>query len=497
MTRVDPVAVIAAAQTLNLTGLDIGDKMTTLGSALSGLTGMAGTDTAAQSFANAYDPAARSLLDAAKNVSDGFASIGLVLGASAQNHNDANAAAAHKPAPNIGSMPGQSKYAKPNSPNSAGDPAPGPWWWKIIVSYVQGKVWPNGHQDQLRKAADAWDAFANSVAGTSYGPEAVYQALDKLRAQDAEDIGAGLMLASDAYDSMFTISNNAKTIAQACRDHAQSIDDAHSEIESAAAEIILETAAIMVIGWGLSVFTGGTTGAGATALSAANLTRIGGNIAKIITGFEGAAVATAGGAVRVAPAAAAVANTMSKAASLPITRIAATTAGANAARLSQQEQADLKRIANEADYKKYLDRKAAEGKPPRSFDDYVEARDRFKGIQEQGAEREAAVAREKGLTPENGWEPQKYAPNGKGPGQEGSRRWDFANEERQQAVEVKSGQVGNTDFTRQVGIDESMVREGWQITYNLKEPLNPSQMAKLVELQTKYPGKFNYEIGMP
>ncbi|ORB47265.1 hypothetical protein BST43_26210 [Mycobacteroides saopaulense] len=488
--------MIAAAQSLNLTGLDIGQKMTTLGSTLSGFTGMAGTDTAAQSFAGAYDPAARSLLDAAKNLSDGFASVGLVLGASAQNHNDANAAAAHKPPPFIGGMPGQSKYEKPSSPNAAGDPAPGPWWWKLIVAYVQGKVWPNGHQDQLRNAAQAWDDFANSVVGTSYNPEAVYQALGKLRAQDAEDIGAGLMLASDAYEAMFTISSNAKTIAQACRDHAQSIDDAHSEIESAAAELIIETGAIMVIGWGLSLFTAGGSGAAATALSAGNLARIGANIARIITGFEGAAVATAGGAMRVAPAAAAVANTMSKAASLPITRIAATTAGANAARLSQQEQAELTRIANESDYKKYLDRKAAEGKPPRSYEDYLQARDRFRQIQEQGGDWEQAVGREKGLTPESGWEPQKYAPNGVKPTEEGARRWDFANFGKSEAIECKSGQVDMATFTKQLETDARMVnKENWQVTWQLKEALSPAQMTKLTELRAQTGGRFNYQIG--
>ena len=320
MTEVDPTAVLDAAQKINLPGLGIGARAEALSQTLAGLTGMAGTDTAAQSFADAYDPAGREFMSAVDNLAKGTANIGLVLGASAQNHNDANAAAARKPPPDIGSMPGQSTYAVSAPPPSAGDPSPGPWWWDLIAAYVQGKVWPNGHQDQLRQAADAWEDFA---AGVTTDAEGFYQGVQTLRGQDSEDIDAGLLVSESAYENVFAVAQNARSMAAVCREHAQSIDDAHSAIEEAAAELIISTVLIWAAGAALSTVTAGGGGAAAGALSAANLARIGANIANVIRGFEGAAVATAGGAVRVGTAGATISAAMSRAVSLPVTRIAA------------------------------------------------------------------------------------------------------------------------------------------------------------------------------
>ena len=102
------------------------------------------------------------------------------------------------------------------------------------------------------------------------------------------------------------------------------------------------------------------------------------------------------------------------------------------------------------------------------------------------------------MTRENGWEPQKYAPNGKNPNEAGSRRWDFANFDSRQAVEAKSGQVPEADFARQFDIDKTMVTErDWQVTYHLKEPLSPSQMQRLTEFQAESGGQFSFTIGVP
>ena len=496
MTEVDPVAVLDAAQKINLSGLSIGSRAEKLSQTLAGLTGMAGTDTAAQSFANAYDPAGRDFMGAIDNLAKGTANIGLVLGASAQNHNDANAAAARKPPPDIGAMPGQSGFTVSAPPPAAGDPSPGPWWWDLIAAYVQGKVWPNGHQDQLRQAADAWDGFAD---GVSTDAEGFYQGVQTLRGQDSEDIDAGLIMSESAYENVFAVAQNARSMAAVCREHAQSIDDAHSAIEEAAAELIVSTVLIWAVGALASTVTAGGGAAVATGLSAANLARIGASVANIIRGFEGAAVATAGGAVRAGTAGATISAAMSRAVSLPVTRIAATgVAGGNAARLTAQEQAQLTQIANKTDYEKYLARKQAEGKPARSYEDYIKARDKFAAIRQQGTDYEQAVAKDRGYTRENGWEGQKYAPNGKNPNEAGSRRWDFMHEGRQEAVEVKSGQVSEADFARQFDIDKTMVNDQrWQVTYHLNEPLSPSQMQRLTQFQAESGGRFSFTIGVP
>ena len=498
MVAVNPAEVIDAAQKIFLFGQTVSQQAETLGQTLSEQSGMAGTDTAAKSFAAAYDPASRDLYTAIVNLGTACTNAGLMLGATAQNHNDENAAAAGQAPPDIGYVPAPTTYnTSPGAslPGTSGDPSPGPWWWDLISSYVQGKLWPNGHQARLRKTADAWHTFAQSLtANLDYG---FYPALELLRKQDSEDIGSALILCEDMYTSVFDVQINAETLHSVCSDHAQNIDDAHEAIEEAAFEIIASSVIIWGIGALLAPETGGTSLGGSGLVDAAVLGRIGANIARIIEGFEGAALATAGAAAGPAAAGVRVAAAMARISQLPVTRIAAVSATGNAARITTEEQAELTRIANETDYKKYVDGKTAKGQPARDFDDYINARDRFRAIKAQGDEMENYVAQERGLTREAGWEPQRYAPNGKNPNEAGARRWDFANFDDKAAVEVKSGRVDNPEFNAQLGTDKSMVLDqGWRVTWHLKEPLTPSQMAQLKELEVESGGNFSVVIGV-
>jgi hypothetical protein len=497
MVAVNPAEVIDAAQKIFLFGQSVSQQAETLGQTLADQSGMAGTDTAAKSFAAAYDPAARDLYTAIVNLGTACTNAGLMLGATAQNHNDENAAAAGQAPPDIGYLPAPTTYNTASGaslPGTSGDPSPGPWWWDLISSYVQGKLWPNGHQDRLRKTADAWHTFAQSLtANLDYG---FYPALALLRKQDSEDIGSALILCEDMYTSVFDVQINAEALHSVCSDQAQNIDDAHSAIEEAAFEIIASSVIIWGIGALLAPETGGTSLGGSGLVDAAVLGRIGANIARIIEGFEGAALATAGAAAGPAAAGVRVAAAMARISQLPVTRIAAVSATGNAARLTAEEQAELTRIANETDYKKYVEGKIADGKPPRNFDDYIRARDTWRSNKIQGREWEDFVSQEHGYTREAGWDPQKYAPNGKGPGENGSRIWDFANFDQKAAVECKSGEVKPAEFDAQFATDSTMVREeGWRITWHVNQPLSPAQMAKLKQLEVETGGEFSVLVG--
>lgn len=105
MTRVDPVAVLTAGRNINIVGLNLTKMATEITNELAGFAGMAGTDLAAKSFAQTYDPAVNALVEALGNLGEGAAKVGLILGTSAHNYNDANAAAAHKPPPILGRCP--------------------------------------------------------------------------------------------------------------------------------------------------------------------------------------------------------------------------------------------------------------------------------------------------------------------------------------------------------------------------------------------------------
>lgn len=491
VTRVDPAAVLTAARNINIVGLQLTDAVTKATNNLSGFAGMAGTDTAASTFASSYDSAANSLVEALGKMGEGAAKVGLILATSAHNYNDANAAAAHKPPPDIGPMPEQPFGCPPtpNVPNAMGDPSPGPWWWDLIVSYVQGKLWPNGHQDQLRKAESEWKFIAQ---WTIRQAELLWEGMGQLRAQDAEDIEAGWSVASDVYEQLFTVSEHAKALAQMCADHARNIDEAHSAIENAVAELGITTALIWAAGALLTPVTAGGSDYAAAGITAAKLAQVGSKVAAIVTRFEGAAVAVAAGGARVAPAAASVSTAMARVAALPVVRVAAT--GANAGRVGAQEQESLKQLARERDYEKYVKGKQSKGEPYRSYDDYLKERDRWDRIGEQGDTEEFRIRDEHGLTEANGWKHQQVAPDGPGRFQEGSRIWDYADIPNQRAAEIKSGSVPEADFARQLAIDKKYVTErDWEITYYLKEPLSPSQMTRLADLESSTGGRFKVE----
>lgn len=263
MTRVDPVAVLTGGRNINIVGLNLTKMATETTNELAGFSGMAGTDLAGKSFAQTYDPAVNALVEALGNLGAGAAKVGLILGTSAHNYNDANAAAAHRPPPDIGPMPDQPLGCPPtpNVPSAWGDPSPGPWWWDLIVSYAQSKLWPDGHQDQLRASEGKLNAIANWAYRQA---ELLWDGMGHLRGQDAEDIEAGYAVASDIYQQLFTISENAKALAQMCADQARLIDETRSAIENAVAELGITTALIWAAGALLTPVTAGGSGYAAT-----------------------------------------------------------------------------------------------------------------------------------------------------------------------------------------------------------------------------------------
>lgn len=71
------------------------------------------------------------------------------------------------------------------------------------------------------------------------------------------------------------------------------------------------------------------------------------------------------------------------------------------------------------------------------------------------------------------------------------RIWDYANTDPdvRLLVENKSGRI---DYA-QLDKDEEALREGWNVQYNLRDPISPAQLARLDALAAKYPGQFTYQ----
>jgi len=97
----------------------------------------------------------------------------------------------------------------------------------------------------------------------------------------------------------------------------------------------------------------------------------------------------------------------------------------------------------------------------------------------------AAIGKADGVTTgEDGWSTQVA--------REG-RRWDYANETEQKAVEVKSGTTPVREGLVQLDKDESALKDGWDVTWHLKKEPPPTLMRRLEELSKKYPD-FHYDI---
>ena len=198
---------MTAAQSLYLTGTSAQQKLDSVHGALAAQHGMAGTDPAAGTFSSQYDPAAKSVYDAVATWADACRNLGLMLGATALNHNDANAAAAQKPPPDIGSVPADSTPGPDPAtglPSSLGDPSSAPAWWTLIERYVQGKLWPNGHQDRLRSSRTAWHDLASDVDANAWQ---IYDQMKVINAQDSPDLDAATDLFNQLYGSMADISS--------------------------------------------------------------------------------------------------------------------------------------------------------------------------------------------------------------------------------------------------------------------------------------------------
>ncbi len=147
-----------------------------------------------------------------------------------------------------------------------------------------------------------------------------------------------------------------------------------------------------------------------------------------------------------------------------------------------------------ADYPAYLERKKREGRPAREFDEYVDSRERWAKLAAQGTAEENLIAKKYGFTREAGWEYQYAAPNGRKKGTEGSRIWDFANEDLSKAVEVKSGAIGKVEFERQIARDLDMIKkQGWEVTWYIRVPLTSGQMNTLQKLKSENP-KFDFIV---
>jgi len=183
------------------------------------------------------------------------------------------------------STPGtKPQYSAGTVPNAFGGPSNPPALWAMIIAYVKGRVWPNGHQDQLRAAANAWrEAGRTITASVQY----LSGALEKLQTQRAPEIADITTAFTTLNQQCVAVGQQFEAIAQACDDYATHLDNAHHEIIQALIEFIAITVAIEAAAAAAAAASGGSSAAAAQGLNEVELALTGTRIARIIDLFCG------------------------------------------------------------------------------------------------------------------------------------------------------------------------------------------------------------------
>jgi len=141
-------------------------------------------------------------------------------------------------------------------------------------------------------------------------------------------------------------------------------------------------------------------------------------------------------------------------------------------------------------YAAYRRRKLAAGNEPKSPEEWKRLKDQLEANRVKGGAFEKQMMSKDGIVDgEGGWSSQSTYQS-----TTGTRRWDYANQSEQRAVEVKSGSTPVKDGLEQMAKDEEAVRNGWEVTWHLKSNLSPTLMRRLGQLEQKYPGQFHYDI---
>ena len=274
------------------------DKMVTLGAtvlknggldaALSGQSGMAGSDDAAKAFADGYDKAAPQALTALNNIASTCFSAAGLLWTTGDNYAQADAdstpGGGHKDYSFV--EPEGNDAWPPNCPSvlgGSGENGPGGIAgkiWHLVEKYV-GHVWPNGHQDRLRKMGEAW-ATASTQLGAHDND--ISEIVGLIGQQQSPEIPVATARIKAIGTDLDAVAKACGDIGRTCNEYAQHIDDAHSELISQLEEFAIEAAAWEVGGLVLTEVGGEIW---ANAALAGRLAELGGRLKTIIESFIG------------------------------------------------------------------------------------------------------------------------------------------------------------------------------------------------------------------
>ncbi len=350
---VDPRAINQAGDAWREVHYEAAAAVTRLAGVLKGSAGMAGTDNGAHAWASKYDPlcwwrdGASGVMECASVAVLAAGRVTDLLHATAVNHANADQQSAinnpNPPAVPPASVP---EFREPDIPSAEGEHGDVPGWWHTIQAYVQGELWPNGHQDQLRTAAQAW---RNAAAGLRAATFLANSATPYLAHQKSPEIPAAIANCNQTRDAINSAAEGCDVAAKCCDDYASAIDEAHHKIIHEMEMLGATVAVTEVVAAVLIPFTAGASEGLSKIVDVSRLVETGARIAEIIRVFRVAAEMSAMPAVSAAGAAARSISELGPLLAARPTIYAAETAGrggagatqaAEAARLSQESVRD-------------------------------------------------------------------------------------------------------------------------------------------------------------
>jgi hypothetical protein len=348
---VDPEALFDAARVYDSVRSSATSATNHLASVLKSSAGMAGTDTGAHAWAVQYDPLATGLMDAATAVVQGASQCYDLLYATGVNHLNADGQSAINDETVLAMPPmGAPNFNKPAVPSAEGGHGDVPEWWHTVAAYVQGELWPNGHQDKLRAAADAWTTAGRDLRAAAQlvngGPSSM-GAIAPLMGQKSPEFPNLIKNCTMVRDHMGGVADHCDDAAKTCSSYAQAIDDAHSKIIHEMVVLGATVAVTEIVAAILVPLTAGISEAVSKVVDVSRLAATGARIATIIREFRLAAELSGLPAVSAAGAAARSISELGPLLAARPTIFAAETAGrggaiegAEALRLTQQSVDD-------------------------------------------------------------------------------------------------------------------------------------------------------------
>ncbi len=306
---VDPAAIKTAGDAYGRVAAAAAAAVNQLAGVLKGTAGMAGTDNGAHAWASKYDPlcggraGTSGVMEAASTAVIAAGQCADLLHATAVNHSNADVRSAvnspNAPAVLPGAVP---TFRVPAIPSAEGGHGDVPAWWHSVQAYVQGELWPNGHQDQLHKTATAWRACGASLRAAAF---AANSSKPYVQAQKSPEIPAVVTNLTHTADAMYSAADGCDVAAAMCDSYATEIDTAHSAILEAMTELAATIAVTEIVAAVLIPVTLGASEAVSKVVDVSRLSATGVRIAEICRTFRAAAeasalpsVAAAGAAVR-------------------------------------------------------------------------------------------------------------------------------------------------------------------------------------------------------